>query len=136
MGGKVFKELLGDLHPFRGVEFGGTRKNKLRMLTDLKGLIEQGRLRFPRSGVWLDLRRQLLAYIIDDRAIEQDAVMALAVAVKQVMRQMQGAKDTAPFDFFEAPKDEEGAPIVIPGTQVIDLKKHRLARRLANATRW
>ena len=25
MGGKVFKQLLGDIHPFRGVEFGGTQ---------------------------------------------------------------------------------------------------------------
>ena len=130
MGGKVFKELLGDLHPFRGVEFGGTKKNKMRMLTDLKGLIEQGRLRFPRSGVWLDLRKQLLAYILDDRGIEQDAVMALAVAVKQVMRDMANAVDAAPFDFFEPPKDEEGKPILIPGTKQVDWKKHRLARRI------
>lgn len=130
MGGKVFKELLGDLHPFRGVEFGGTRKAKMRMLTDLKGLIEQGRLRFPRSGVWLDLRRQLLAYVLDDRRIEQDAVMALAVAIKQVMRQMANAQDTAPFDFWSAPTDDEGKPLLpVPGKPV-DLKKRRLNRRI------
>jgi len=134
MGGKVFKELLGDLHPFRGVEFGGTKKNKMRMLTDLKGLIEQGRLRFPRSGTWLDLRKQLLSYILDDRRIEQDAVMALCVAVKQVMRQMADARDAAPFDFFEEPTDEAGNVVPLVKAKVIPLTKHRLARRINGAT--
>lgn len=99
MGGKVFVQLLEGIHPIRHVEFGGTKKQKMRLLTDLKGLIEQGRLRFPREGVWLVLRRQLLAYILDDRRIEQDAVMALAVATKQIMRQMAGT-NSAPFDFW------------------------------------
>jgi hypothetical protein len=135
MGGKVFRELLGDLHPFRGVEFGGTRKQKMRMLTDLKGLIEQGRLRFPRSGAWLELRKQLMAYILDDRNIEQDAVMALAVAVKQVMRQMANAKDSAPFDFFTPPKDEAGNEIDLT-PKPIDLTAHRLNRRISRGTMW
>ena len=134
MGGKVFKELLGDLHPFRGVEFGGTKKAKMRMLTDLKGLIEQGRLRFPRSGVWLDLRKQLLAYILDDRGIEQDAVMALAVAVKQVMRQMANAKDSAPFDFFEEPELPDGVSLFKKKRMTEeDWRKRRLARRIGIA---
>ena len=137
MGGKVFKELLGDLHPMRAVEFGGVKSRKLKMLTDLKGLIEQGRLRFPRSGVWLELRRQLLAYMLDDRKIEQDAVMCLAVAVKQVMRQMANARDTQPFDFFVAPLDEEGALLEVLRNRdkPIDLRKHRTARRIARGTR-
>ena len=135
MGGKVFKELLGDLHPMRSVEFGGTKARKQKMLTDLKGLIEQGRLQFPRSGVWLDLRKQLLAYILDDRRIEQDAVMALAVAVKQVMRQMANAQDSAPFDFFVEPTDEAGVPVLGSRRKTKeDWKKHRLARRLKHST--
>jgi hypothetical protein len=128
MGGKVFKELLGDIHPFRGVEFGGTRKQKMRLLTDLKGLIEQGRLRFPRVGTWLTLRRQLLGYVLDDRKIEQDAVMALAVAVKQVMRQMANAKDSAPFDFWAPPTDQEGKPV--QPSEEVDWAAYRLQRRI------
>jgi hypothetical protein len=134
MGGKVFKELLGDLHPFRGVEFGGTKKQKMRLLTDLKGLIEQGRLRFPRVGVWLQLRRQLLAYVLDDRKIEQDAVMALAVATKQLMRQMANAKDTAPFDFWEPPRDEEGNEVLKERQKTDDeWATYRLRRRIERA---
>jgi hypothetical protein len=102
MGGKVFRQMLGGIHPLRNVEFGGTKAKKMRMLTDLKGLIEQGRLRFPREGIWLDLRRQLMAYVLEDRRIEQDAVMALACAVKQVMRQMNTSQHTAPFDFWSS----------------------------------
>lgn len=134
MGGKVFKELLGDLHPFRGVEFGGTKKQKMRLLTDLKGLIEQGRLRFPRTGPWLQLRRQLLAYVLDDRKIEQDAVMALAVAVKQLMRQMANAKDSAPFDFWEPPRDEQGNEVLRERQRTEqEWATYRLQRRIERA---
>ena len=108
MGGKIFRQMLGGIHPLRNVEFGGTRQKKLRMLTDLKGLIEQGRLRFPRYGVWLDLRRQLMAYILDDRKIEQDAVMALACAIKQIMRAMNSSQHVAPFDFWGQPAPTGG----------------------------
>lgn len=111
MGGKVFKQLLEGITPIRSVEFGGTKARKQRLLTDLKGLIEQGRLRFPKSGVWLDLRRQLMGYVLEDRKIEQDAVMALAVAVKQIMRQMAGARDSAPFDYFGGGGEPVGNPV-------------------------
>lgn len=120
MGGKVFKQMLTGIHPLRNVEFGGTRAKKMRMLTDLKGLIEQGRLRFPREGVWLDLRRQLIAYMLDDRRIEQDAVMALACAVKQVMRQMYGARHVAPFDFWSVPPPAPKGAISPRGTKAIE----------------
>jgi hypothetical protein len=101
MGGKVFVQLLAGISPIRHVEFGGTKWRKQKMLTDLKGVIEQGRLRFPRSGPWLELRRQLLAYVVElDRKLEQDGVMTLAVAVKQLMRQLTGSVDAMPFDFF------------------------------------
>ena len=134
MGGKVFKELLGDIHPFRGVEFGGTKKTKMRMLHDLKALIEQGRLRFPRSGVWLDLRKQLLAYRLDDRKIAQDAVMALCVAVKQFMRSPLEADDYAPFDFFtDADEAEKLNWRQRKREKTANLRRHRLARRLASA---
>jgi hypothetical protein len=103
MGGKVFKEALQDLHPFRAVEFGGVKSRKMKLLTDLKGYIESGRLRFPKAGPWLELRRQLLSYRLDDRNLRTDAVMALAVAVKQLVSGSASLADSAPsqaFDFY------------------------------------
>lgn len=139
MGGKVFKQMLVGIHPLRSVEFGGTRAKKLRMLTDLKGLIEQGRLRFPREGVWLDLRRQLLAYVLDDRRIEQDAVMALACAVKQVMRQMNASRHVAPFDFWSGGQSPStDAPVLPPkrrtvaAIQATETEQERANRLTAN----
>ena len=104
MGGKVFKEALQDLHPFRAVEFGGARSKKLKLLTDLKGYIESGRLRFPKQGPWLDLRKQLLAYRLDDKNLKTDAVMALAVAVKQLVSgaaAVAASEQSTPFDFYD-----------------------------------
>jgi len=99
-GGKVFKDALGGISPLRSVEFGGTKSKKQKLLTDLKGMLEKGRLHFPREGIWLELRRQLLGYRIDDRKIETDAVMALAVAVKQLNRDLSGDGRDVPFEFF------------------------------------
>ena len=103
MGGKVFKDALSDLHPFRGVEFGGVRSRKLKLLTDLKGYIEQGKLRFPRVGVWLELRAQLLAYRLDDAKLKTDAVMALAVAVRQLVfnASLSSWDESVPFDVYD-----------------------------------
>ena len=99
-GGAVFKDLLSHIHPFRAVEFGGTRGKKLRLLLDLKGMLEKGQLRFPRDGKWLTLRRQLLGYKIDDRKLETDAVMALAVACNVVRRNAGGIASDTTLDYF------------------------------------
>lgn len=105
-GGKVFRDLLGSLDPpVRSVEFGGTRGRKLKLLTDLKAAIERGQLRFPRSGTWLALRRQLLGYRLDDKRLETDAVMALAVAVSQMQLFPAGGSASAPFDYFTGGAD-------------------------------
>jgi hypothetical protein len=133
MGGKVFKQMLDGVWPLRSVEFGGTRWRKKRMLTDLKALIEQGRLRFPRSGPWLELRRQLLGYIIEDRKIEQDAVMALAVAVKQIMRQMAGALDEAPFDFWGEGGEPVENPVIVKERERQRTQEELTAYRLKRA---
>jgi hypothetical protein len=137
MGGKVFRQMLEGIHPLRSVEFGGTKSRKQRMLTDLKGVIEQGRLRFPREGAWLELRKQLLAYSLDDRDLDTDAVMTLAVGIKQVMRQMANARDVAPFDFMSATPSTMGAiePRDLPAAPTDDeLKAMRMAYRLKRAT--
>jgi Terminase RNaseH-like domain len=108
-GGKVFRDALSDIAGLRNVEFGGTKARKVRLLTDLKGLLEQGRLRFPREGVWLDLRRQLLGFRIEDPARTQhdDAVMALAIAVRMLLSRPDESAESVPFAFFGQNESEE-----------------------------
>ena len=98
-GGKMFRDLLPI--PVRMVEFGGTRQKKLMLLNQLKKVIEEGRLRLPKSGKWLGVRRQLLGYKLDDRKIEQDAVMCLAVAVDVARLDPGAAAPAVPFDYFQ-----------------------------------
>lgn len=100
MGGKIFKNELAGLSSFRAVEFGGTRNRKVKMLLDLKGLLEQGKLHFPRSGPWLKLRRGLLGYQLEDRFIETDDVMSLAVAVKVMLGHSVTGVDEEPVNIF------------------------------------
>jgi hypothetical protein len=102
-GGKMFRDLL-PMSGVRMVEFGGTKQKKLALLNALKKVIEEGRLRLPRHGKWLGVRRQLLGYKLDDRKIEQDAVMALAVAVDVARRNPGMMQTSVPFDMF-APED-------------------------------
>jgi hypothetical protein len=97
-GGKMFRDLLPI--PVRMVEFGGTRQKKLMLLNALKKVIEEGRLKLPRHGKWLGVRRQLLGYKLDDRKIEQDAVMALAVAVDVARRNPGASTASVSFDYF------------------------------------
>ena len=101
-GGKMFRDLLPI--PVRMVEFGGTKAKKLMLLNQLKKVIEDGRLRLPKHGKWLGVRRQLLGYKLDDRKIEQDAVMALAVAVDMAKRNPGAAANEVPFDYFSPPQ--------------------------------
>jgi hypothetical protein len=108
-GGAMFRDLLPI--PVRSVEFGGTRGKKLKLLNDLKKAIETGSLRFPRSGPWLVLRRQLLGYRLDDRKLSTDAVMALAVAVKMANLNPVGSQPSAPFDYFGS---EQGGVSSLP----------------------
>lgn len=98
-GGKMFRDLLY-IKPIRSVEFGGTRGKKLKLLNDLKYALETGMLTFPRSGPWLDLRRQLLGYKLDDKGLKTDAVMALAVAVSTLNLTPPGSVKMQPFDYF------------------------------------
>ena len=104
-GGKMMRDALSGIPGLRGVEFGGNARVKMKLLMDLKAVIEQGKIRFPKRGHWLDLRRQLLAYRIADRKIEQDAVMALAIAVKLALRYPEGkASASMPFSYFVPPE--------------------------------
>lgn len=103
MGGKIFRDLL-TITPVHSIEFGGTRGKKLKLLNDLRSMLDRNQMRFPRSGPWLELRRQLLGYKLIDKNLETDAVMALAVAVAMVKRGGAGAGAVVgmPFDYFQA----------------------------------
>jgi hypothetical protein len=98
-GGKMFREALDlEVPNVTNVEFGGTVQKKRKLLGDLRTLIDEGRLILPREGIWLKVRRQLLGYKLEDRGIEQDAVMALVCAV-HLLRIAHTSEATAvPFD--------------------------------------
>lgn len=101
-GGKMFKEALGNIHPLRGVEFGGVSQRKLKMLGDLRTMLDQGKLVLPRHGLWLQLRRELAGYKLADRSIVQDAVMALVCAVSEARRSPgEGAQQSVSFNPYE-----------------------------------
>jgi hypothetical protein len=97
-GGAMFRDLLPIT--VRSIEFGGTRGKKLKLLNDLRSALDTGKLRFPRSGPWLSLRRQLLGYRLEDKYLETDAVMALAVAVSMLRMAPDGGQESVPFDYF------------------------------------
>jgi hypothetical protein len=82
------------------VEFGGTVQKKRKLLGDLRTLIDEGRLILPRTGIWLLVRRQLLGYKLEDRGIEQDAVMALVCAVHLLRRTSDGSDIAGDFDLY------------------------------------
>lgn len=99
-GGKLFKEEFSVIKPLRGYDFGGTKAKKLDILSDLRAALDKRRLIFPKTGVWLRLRRQLLSYKLDDKKLEQDAVMALAVALRHALRNGSNAVDNPTFLYF------------------------------------
>lgn len=102
-GGKMFRDLLS-IKPLHSIEFGGTKTKKLKMLNDLKWCIENGKIRMPRTGAWLDVRRQLLGYRLDDKNIEQDAVMCLAMWAYLYRKNPSGGSEAMPFDYFHQPE--------------------------------
>ena len=117
-GGALFRDSLPIT--IKSVEFGGTRGKKLKLLTELKLAIETGKLRFPRSGPWLTLRRQLLGYRLDDKKLSTDAVMALACAWHMVKFVPHGSASSR-FDYFGAgPRgvQSRGSPPPVAGRRV------------------
>jgi hypothetical protein len=88
------------IKPLRGYDFGGTKAKKLELLSDLKATMDKKMISFPRTGIWMQLRRQLLAYKLDDKKLEQDAVMALAVAVRHALRNQHTYVENPVFTYF------------------------------------
>jgi hypothetical protein len=98
-GGKIFLELVREHIPdLTSVEFGGTILKKRMMLGDLRTIIDEGRLLLPSEGIWLEVRRQLLNYKLEDRKIEQDSVMALTCVVYLLRRTSIDGMVSTPFD--------------------------------------
>jgi hypothetical protein len=99
-GGKLFKQEFSVIKPIRGYDFGGTKAKKLDLLSDLRTAIDRKQVIFPNTGVWLRLRRQLLSYKLDDKKIEQDAVMALAIALRHAVRNSGDNLESPTFSYF------------------------------------
>lgn len=99
-GGKMFMQELSIIKPLRQVDFSGTKAKKLEILSDLKAMIDKEMIKFPKRGIWLELRRQLLGYKLDDKKLETDAVMALAVAVRHAARSAGTVVEDAKFSYF------------------------------------
>ena len=98
-GGKMFREAIeGSVPNLTNVEFGGTIQKKRMLLGDLRTLIDEGRLLLPDTGVWREVRRQLLRYKLEDRKLTQDAVMALVCAVYLLRRTPVGGLLSSEFD--------------------------------------
>lgn len=99
-GGKLFKQEFSVIKPIRGYDFGGTKAKKLDLLSDLRTAIDRQQVVFPKTGVWLRLRRQLLSYKLDDKKLEQDAVMALAIALRHAVRNSSENLESPTFSYF------------------------------------
>jgi hypothetical protein len=99
-GGKLFRQEFSIIKPLRDYDFGGTRAKKLELLGDLKAVIDRGQLKLPRKGVWMQVRRQLLGYKLDDKKLETDAVMALALAVRHATRNPSNPVEKPVFSYF------------------------------------
>jgi hypothetical protein len=102
-GGKMFREALeNDVPNITNVEFGGTLQKKRMLLGDLRTVIDEGRLLLPHEGIWQQVRKQLLRYKLEDRKLEQDAVMALVCAVYLVRTTPVGGVLSSPLNMSVA----------------------------------
>ena len=90
------------IRPLRGFDFGGTKSKKVELLNDLKAVIDKGQIEFPMGGPWDELKRQLLIYKLDDKKLEQDAVMALAIAVRHALRNPEKGLENPTFTYYGA----------------------------------
>jgi hypothetical protein len=100
LGGRLFQQEFSMIRPLRGFDFGGTKAKKVELLNDLKAVIDKGQLILPVGKVWNDLKRQLLMYRLDDKKLEQDAVMALAIAVRHALRNPEKGVENPTFTYF------------------------------------
>jgi len=100
LGGRLFQQEFSMIRPLRGFDFGGTKSKKVELLNDLKAVIDKEQIQFPIGGAWDELKRQLLIYKLDDKKLEQDAVMALAIAVRHALRNPEKGVEHPTFTYF------------------------------------
>jgi len=100
MGGKMYRQEFAGLTPLRTFDFAGRKEQKLNLLANLKATIDKGLVRLPRNGPWAELRRQLLGYRLDDRKLEQDGVMTLAMAAWHASRNPDNPLTDATFSYY------------------------------------
>lgn len=100
LGGRLFQQEFSIIKPLRGFDFGGTKAKKVELLNDLKAVLDKGQIEMPVGGAWDELRRQLLIYKLDDKKLEQDAVMALAIAVRHALRNPEKPVNNPVFTYF------------------------------------
>jgi hypothetical protein len=101
MGGKMYRQEFALIRPLRTFDFAGTKAKKLNLLANLKAVIDKGGIKLPKKGsYWPIVRRQLLGYKLDDRKIEQDAVMTLAMAVHHATRNPTAGLASPTFDYY------------------------------------
>jgi hypothetical protein len=82
MGGHMFTQLLSDISPKQPIDFAGKKQIKLDALTNLRMLLLTGKLKFPKTGPWLRLLREVMNYRLVDDKIQQDTVIAAAGAAQ------------------------------------------------------
>ena len=100
MGGKLFRQEFSIIRPLREFDFGGSKGKKLELLSDLKAAIDRGSIRLPRTGVWAELRRQILGYKLEDKKLETDLLMAFALAVRHATRNPSNPVANPRFSYF------------------------------------
>jgi hypothetical protein len=105
MGGRMWMQEFKDIKPLRAFDFAGTKAKKLELLADLKAAIDKGALVLPRGGTWAILRRQLLGYKLDDKHIDTDLLMALAMAVRYAARNPSNPIANPTFSYFPGGSD-------------------------------
>ena len=96
----MYRQEFSIIKPLRTFDFAGTKAKKLNLLANLKAVIDGGGIRLPKTGNWRELRRQLLGYKLDDRKIEQDGVMTLAMAVHHASRNPSNPLTDPTFDYY------------------------------------
>lgn len=93
MGGAIIRQELSRLSPSRGLNFAG--RVKIDALTNLRAALARRDIVLPQN--WLRVQREILNYRLEDKKLQQDAVMALAGAAQIASQGFSGAR-SRPFD--------------------------------------
>lgn len=78
MGGQMIVQFLRGMSPQITFNFGGVSRIKDDALSNLRAALLQGKLMLPET--WQPVKRQLINYRREDKNIQQDLVIALAMA--------------------------------------------------------